>query len=954
MSDDQSLSSSHVHDAIQTVASSYHTQEEPCPQDQAAENGSSTLPPPTSSSTERTHPLLSNDPVQRESKWSSLLRVQRAIEEESMAKGAENFRKRIRDAEQAGKGSTVGAAKRLLTHGIIPTEAAISYYLTEARLKRGAKSLALRWLDKLSEYYIVMEDEALEKPYHVTDQRGKIVGRYKTEDDALSRKHAEEAQRSGVGAAAYMAIRAILDAIGRKPYVKEVALNISEMILDELRYARFCREAPGLFKYKLDSFNTSSYVHMARSLNAAMRYAKIDVSDLDLSTRDRIILGTKLLEIVQQATGLIEVELNTKSISRRKKGGVKRELLVRATPETQAFLEKRNSIIEFLSPVLMPMVVPPLQWEPGHRGGYRFALRNKMRFVRSNQLHSQSSVMNDEREMPLVYATVNALQNTPWKINQAVLSLIETLWDTSLSLAGIVTPALEDEPAKPHDIDTNEVARKDWRRRAHAVKERNVVQRNRANEIDRVLTTAKRMKDYEAIFFPHNLDFRGRIYPISHFLTPQGDDLQKGLLTFATGKPLGESGASYLALHGMNVLDVTPEGQKVKKMTLDERISWVEDHSADICAVANDPLGYKWWADAGEPIQFYAFCLEWNNYLKLAKEGRGHEYVCSLPVSIDGSCNGLQHFAAMLRDPVSAKAVNVFPNERPEDVYDRIAEASKDKLEIGATTDDERALSALWLSSGLVNRDLAKRPTMTFSYGSKPYGFQQQLVEYLKEPKRWPKVKHFFTREVEGVKKDVLQAACALMSRMIWLSLQDVVVAAFRGMEWMQKVARSISHTGKPIEWTVPITGFRVRQEYFVLEEKRVETILAGRARVQLSYHERKPEIQMHKQSNAVSPNVIHSLDAAGLMLAVTDAQAEGVEQFSAVHDSYGCLAADMPILWRTARQSFVRLYITHNVIEDLAQQFQGQAREGEVIPAPPERSTLDVASVLASDYFFC
>lgn len=39
----------------------------------------------------------------------------------------------------------------------------------------------------------------------------------------------------------------------------------------------------------------------------------------------------------------------------------------------------------------------------------------------------------------------------------------------------------------------------------------------------------------------------------------------------------------------------------------------------------------------------------------------------------DGSCNGLQHYAAIGRDLLGAAAVNLVPAEKPQDVYSEIA-----------------------------------------------------------------------------------------------------------------------------------------------------------------------------------------------------------------------------------------------------------------------------------------
>lgn len=40
----------------------------------------------------------------------------------------------------------------------------------------------------------------------------------------------------------------------------------------------------------------------------------------------------------------------------------------------------------------------------------------------------------------------------------------------------------------------------------------------------------------------------------------------------------------------------------------------------------------------------------------------------------DGSCNGLQHYAALGRDVIGATSVNLMPCEVPQDVYSGVAQ----------------------------------------------------------------------------------------------------------------------------------------------------------------------------------------------------------------------------------------------------------------------------------------
>lgn len=52
----------------------------------------------------------------------------------------------------------------------------------------------------------------------------------------------------------------------------------------------------------------------------------------------------------------------------------------------------------------------------------------------------------------------------------------------------------------------------------------------------------------DGFYFPHNLDFRGRAYPMHPNLNHLGADLSRGLLQFADAKPLGPDGLRWLEI----------------------------------------------------------------------------------------------------------------------------------------------------------------------------------------------------------------------------------------------------------------------------------------------------------------------------------------------------------------------------------------------------------------------
>ena len=492
-----------------------------------------------------------------------------------------------------------------------------------------------------------------------------------------------------------------------------------------------------------------------------------------------------------------------------------------------------------------------------------------------------------------------------------------------------------------------------------------------------MLELARTFTKAPAIYFPHNLDFRGRVYPIPSLLQPQGDDLAKGLLVFAQGKPLGERGAYWLAIHGANCLDVTDgrTGTKLSKLSIDERVRWIEEHSERIERVAQDPFSDPWWTEADAPIQFLAFCFEWGGYAALRREGRGHEYVCALPVAMDGTCNGIQHLSAMLQDADGGRSVNLTAEKRPQDFYQDLANGVLDRLRAAAPGNE---LARLWLGrDGLVNRKLAKGPGMTFSYGAKQFGFAGRLEEELEARDDAPALEEHFSRaKPDGAREPLLTEACQYLAGEFYEVLKDQAKAAVGVMEWLSAVARHIAKSGKHLTWVVPHTGFKVAQTYWETSERQIETKVAGK-RYKPATGEDSDKVDASKHASAVAANVVHSLDAAALMTAVKYAADNGMDQFAMVHDSYGTVPADCDLLAQAARQAFFKLYCgyslkvdeyqgadaasegrppRHDVVDELERQFREQASEstgGEELPPRPLRiGTLDPGLVFVSKHF--
>jgi len=428
--------------------------------------------------------------------------------------------------------------------------------------------------------------------------------------------------------------------------------------------------------------------------------------------------------------------------------------------------------------------------------------------------------------------------------------------------------------------------------------------------------TTRKFEKEKAFYFPHTLDFRGRMYANTAFLNPQGEDSARGLLEFSVGKPLGTSGLPWLQVHLANCYGFD-------KVSLEDRVEWAKLHEWAILEVGKEPLVNKWWMEADKPWQFLRACIE---YMKIKRDPG---FVSHLPVTVDGSCNGLQHFSAMLRDELGGKAVNLTATDSPQDIYEIVKEKVVEKI----NKDPDALVSPLD-----INRALVKRPVMTTPYGATIYGMREQLHEEL--TKQLDKGIIFIT-----IKDDQdLWVYCKYLAKIIYESIGEVVVSSREGMKWLQDCAKVLSRENRPIYWTLP-TGFIVKQKYLKSTVKHIKTIINGKLASLFSAYGDSDKLDKHKQTNGIAPNFVHSLDACHLMKTVNTSYTD-IQSFSVVHDSFGTHACDMELLSENLRLTFIEIYK-----EDVLQKFADA--QTITLPKIPKYGKLNINEVKDAEFFF-
>lgn len=732
---------------------------------------------------------------------------------------------------------------------------------------------------------------------------------------------------------AYITARVVLDRIGGPAQLQAVALAVAACVEDEARFCAYETADPKGYKYTEFKLRDTQHQRHRKAVKV-FHMRRAGVNWKNWPETKKVQLGVRLVELFVESTGLAAVEQQDRGRYR-----------VVPSASVLKWLEESNARHALLAPVHMPCVIPPKPWTSPLSGGYWTDGVRRLTLIKTRSRGYLDELFGSD--LSQVYSAVNALQDTAWRINTRVLDVARTMWDNGLGL-GKVLPArdgaeLPPRPAWLHNTpenaplpeltDQQRMEFKAWKHAASEAHKSYAKSRSRRLQAARVISMADSLAAEEALYFPYTLDFRGRIYAQVPFLNPQGHDLAKGLLTFAKGKPLGDStGPGWLAVHGANTYGYDKAG-------LEDRIAWVQEHQQAILACAEDPVAETFWQDADSPWCFLAFCFEWAGYV-----AEGADYVSSLPVALDGSCNGIQHFSAMLRDPVGGAAVNLVPADKPADIYARVAEVAAAKLRlIASTTGDTGAKTAqMWLDFG-IDRKITKRSVMVLPYGG-TYMSNKAYVEaaVLERKPLWPEMSaHDFNVAVHALAKAV------------WSSIAEVVIGARECMAWLQQCARLAAKTGMPINWRTP-SGLWVQQAYREQKLQPVKVRLFDKL-VYLKIAVDTAEMDAHKQTQGIAPNFVHSMDAAALVACVNTSVVNGVSSFAMIHDSYGTLAADTDTLGACLRHAFVDMYKEHDVLAEFRETILAMLPPelAEKLPPVPTKGTLDIDSVLSSDFFF-
>lgn len=159
----------------------------------------------------------------------------------------------------------------------------------------------------------------------------------------------------------------------------------------------------------------------------------------------------------------------------------------------------------------------------------------------------------------------------------------------------------------------------------------------------------------------------------------------------------------------------------------------------------------------------------------------------------------------------------------------------------------------------------------------------------------------------------------AFLGRMIHEVCKVALKRPMRLLSIFEEAGKKAEEAGKFLSWEVPITHFPVVQNYTEgrIKKRWIQYGPPKGHRNSSGYYENTLQLNIcfiedvipskRKQAQGASPNAIHSLDAAHLLMTCYQADFD----VTTIHDSFGTLLPDMPKLFKLVRKTFVELYDT-------------------------------------------
>jgi DNA-directed RNA polymerase, mitochondrial len=587
-----------------------------------------------------------------------------------------------------------------------------------------------------------------------------------------------------------------------------------------------------------------------------------------------------------------------------------RVLFLRLTDALDIRLTDEVKRVVMSNPWLLPLDTPPVPWSQVDAGGLpstHWAHPISLLTRRSAELERAVRRAIKRGRMSMVLAGINALQAVPFVINEPVLNVVMKMRPTVPVLPERFTRHLTKRGNLPTWLTKKEDAALRWQ-----------MEKLQAESWDRDMIYAEYAATLKRFWVPLQMDLRGRLYGVPYFNFQLGDHV-RGLFLLADGERIGEDGLQSLKVHVAALADGNDwsDVAKPSRLNKEERIAWVDRNLQHLRRVGEDvERGVPTHRPEDEPIQFLAACFELYRALQ-----EGPDFITRLPLSFDGSCNGLQHYCAITRDEHVGRLVNLIDSDTIEDFYSHVAARAN-------------TLLASWGVNSQIDRDLAKQPTMSYFYGVTLSGMRRQIRKFL-------------------AKNNQSMADAFKIAKVIYQAVEDTAPVAAEVRNLFRDLAGVCADNDTLLRWTNPLGQPVFNHAYKPICKIIPVYLNSQRRRVKLAIGDDTNKPNRKKAKQAAAANFIHSLDAAHLQNLARVANLEGIQMVT-VHDSFACLAPHAARFNELIRDTFFMLHRPGFSLLNVLASAANDLPDGVALPTEaPKWGGLDISEIRKSFFAF-
>lgn len=579
-----------------------------------------------------------------------------------------------------------------------------------------------------------------------------------------------------------------------------------------------------------------------------------------------------------------------------------------------------------------PMIVPPQPHVDIFSGGYLLRSTCKRGTYHNHQITRAMlrEVAEAFKEAPELQGMLNKAQSVPYVINKDILTLINEARRT-----GVTTSMPSSYPAPKPEWYLDGVPKEEYTERqmddfqTWKMNMRNwyINERARVSKLRSLISLVQiceEFKDEEELYFPTCVDWRYRLY-FKSSLHPQGSDMQKALLSFGRRKPLGERGLFWLKVHVATCYGYD-------KALFEKRASWVDDNIEQVREAAHAPFNSEAFKSADSPWCFLAACKELINAID---SGSPETYLSSIPVAMDATNSGSQHFSALLRDPVGGKLTNLFweGNEEKADMYMDVKQRTDAKV-IMDLDNPEFVVQANFWRENEITRSMTKRPCMTHVYSATVRSCSEYILQSAQE------------EGYEGTEEYSLFKLAGYLSTRMKAAVEDANPAATEAMKYLQSLCYRVP-AANHLQWKTPLGGLVINR--YTESEETVVKVQSMNLTQLMVYNRNYNVNNKRKAKSGISPNWIHSLDATHLGMIINSFDGD----IMPIHDSVATHACDVDAMHSVIRKQFLKLYTEHDVLQEITDAAVACGADLDGIDMPVKGS-LNLKQVTESPFFFC